>query len=251
MTDSQQPQITRSSPKTDGRFRSAKQHYAWKGSTLPDLLNKQFGHVTVISSKIVRKNGYIYLKCKCNDCGKVSLIYKDSLLRGVSKGCQSCTNTISKSSGKLGRRYDDILQRCRNPKHPNYPSYGGRGIELRFGSRREFILWIEENLPHDSYNGLEIDRINNDGHYEPGNLRLATRKEQVANRRNTGRVMFQGQLVLLDDFKSPYNRSTTMKKSKQGMTGEDMIAEALETVKRKGTKWRMTETKLKSLGYMT
>lgn len=125
-------------------------------------------------------------------CGRKTWIFKNNLLKGKTNGCQSCSSTISKHSGVLGRRYDGMVGRCRHPQNPAYQHYGARGIELRFNSRKEFILWVEQNLPHQDYLGVEIDRIDNNGHYEPGNLRLATRKEQVNNRRNTAKVLWKG-----------------------------------------------------------
>ena len=81
--------------------------------------------------------------------------------------------------------HDRVLawfQRCNNPNDKSYHNYGGRGIECRFSSVKEGVEYVKTHLPHETYYKLDIDRINNDGHYEPGNLRLVTRKENLANR---------------------------------------------------------------------
>ena len=82
--------------------------------------------------------------------------------------------------------WKNVKQRCFNPKHTAYRWYGGRGISVWEPWRTDadaFITYIEENLgPRPK--GCSIDRIDNDGDYAPGNLRWATRKEQVANSRN-------------------------------------------------------------------
>jgi hypothetical protein len=88
----------------------------------------------------------------------------------------------------VGERYDAMLQRCTNPSSPSWEDYGGRGIENKFLSREHYIRYILENLPHTSYRGVDIGRINNDGHYEPGNVRLETRVENLANRRPRRRL---------------------------------------------------------------
>jgi hypothetical protein len=87
----------------------------------------------------------------------------------------------------------------------------------------EFIQWVVENLPHPTYHMQEIDRIDNDGHYEPGNLRLASRQEQMRNRRISLKIQFQNQLIRLQDFPSPYGYSHTRKLVKQGLTGEQIL----------------------------
>jgi len=61
--------------------------------------------------------------------------------------------------------------------------YKGRGIEVRFESRKSFVLWALATYPNTNFKGLVFDRINNDGHYEPSNLRLTTQKENVRNGR--------------------------------------------------------------------
>lgn len=254
MTDSRPRRITKSAPKTGGKFRSAKLHPNWSGSNRPDLVGRRFGQVEVISEELRRIKGYIHLLCKCLKCGAEKWIYKDNLLKGKTGGCQSCTQTISPHSDTLGNRYDDIYARCNRPGNPRYPRYGGRGIELRFKSRKEFILWVSENLPHPDYRGVEIDRIDNDGHYEPGNLRLATRRENTNNREVTLTIRWKGRVIPVTSFDSPYSPSwTAMLATKFGLvTGEMIIKHAQIQVRRRRCKsWRKLRHWLDSRGYTT
>jgi hypothetical protein len=88
--------------------------------------------------------------------------------------------------------YWAIKRRCLDKSDPGYINYGGRGILMSpewVHDRQAFEIWILTNLgPRPE--GLTLDRMNNDGHYEPGNLRWATYKTQANNRRlvptNTG-----------------------------------------------------------------
>lgn len=84
--------------------------------------------------------------------------------------------------GYLRICFQDIKQRCDNPKHIGYKYYGGRGIQCLFKNANKFVDYVINELKVNP-RGLTIDRINNNGHYEPGNIRFVTHKENCNNRR--------------------------------------------------------------------
>lgn len=129
-------------------------------------------------------------RCNCGTQRDVNLIFLET---GRSTRCKGCATrarhardgdllVTTLASRRLQKRVNAWFQRCRNPKDRSWHNYGGRGIECRFSSVREGVEYIMRELPHPTYLKLDIDRVDNDGHYEPGNLRLVSRKENLANR---------------------------------------------------------------------
>lgn len=146
--------------------------------------------------------GYICrtMRCRC-DCGAVTTVRLASLRRGatVSCGCYlaEVVKLTHRTHGHAGVRAEHqrpsalyrtwlgIVRRCTNASEPGFKRYGGRGIGLHapwraFPTFMADILSSIGDRPSDEHS---IDRINNDGHYEPGNVRWATRDIQAANTR--------------------------------------------------------------------
>lgn len=87
---------------------------------------------------------------------------------------------------RLLNRFSSIVGRCRNPKNNKYADYGGRGISVCdewMADRATFLAYVQ-TLEGWYKPELELDRICNDGNYEPGNIRFVTRKENISNRRS-------------------------------------------------------------------
>lgn len=80
-----------------------------------------------------------------------------------------------------------MIQRCTNKKNAAYKYYGGRGILLCAEWRNNFEAFYLWAIDNGWEKGLTIDRINNDGNYEPGNCRWVTLKENMNNMRRPGR----------------------------------------------------------------
>jgi hypothetical protein len=87
----------------------------------------------------------------------------------------------------------NMIQRCTNPRDLQFRNYGGRGIRVCEAWRLDFVAFLRDMGARPP--GTSLDRIDNEGNYEPGNCRWATRQEQQANKRNTRRLTFQGQTL--------------------------------------------------------
>jgi len=89
---------------------------------------------------------------------------------------------VATIEGYLRTIYLGIRKRCDNPKRADYMYYGGRGIQCLFTSAEEFINYVVDELQVDPRD-LECDRIDNDGNYEPGNIRFVTHEVNMQNSR--------------------------------------------------------------------
>lgn len=181
-----QPQITASKQARVGA-RLGSVPVNRRPSSQPELVGKHYGNVMVISPDVLwlgpKHRRFMHVLCECMKCGYRSMIDFQSLSSGRSKGCRPCGNPRQVPAW-LQARAANMKRRCNNPKDKRWKDYGGRGIEFRFSSPTECALWVIKSLGMPSNpQEMELDRINNDGHYEAGNIRWATRRQNMSNTR--------------------------------------------------------------------
>lgn len=162
---------------------------------ITDVVGKIFSFLTILSESITQaKYNQRIVEAECV-CGSVKRYYLLNILYGKSKscGCQRKTNLRHGMAGSsLYLVYNDIKTRCFNHKSTNYRHYGGRGITMCGEWRSDFMIFYEWALESGYAKGLTIDRINNDGGYEPNNCRWVTMKEQCRNRRSSLIIEYKG-----------------------------------------------------------
>lgn len=150
---------------------------------IKDLSGQKFGRLTALYKLHNYHKKGTYWLCIC-ECGNFAEVFASHLTSLHTKSC-GCLHgeKHGDSHTRLHNTWEHMRGRCYNPNNPKYKNYGGRGIKICdewYNSYLAFKDWAINNGYDDT---LTIDRINNDGNYEPNNCRWATIKQQNNNQR--------------------------------------------------------------------
>lgn len=186
-----------------------------------DMVGKQFGRLRVIGFAGYNNSGKRKWKCTCTCTpDKVVEIEGCSLRSGhtTSCGCYNLErrrgkNSVSYKHGGIGELIYEVWyamrKRCNVPSSQAYRRYGGRGISVCHEWDTDYLAFREWMINAGWKKGLTIDRIDNDGNYEPSNCRVATRKEQANNQSTTLKYSVNGApLKSLHDIADDYGISS-------------------------------------------
>ena len=187
------------------------------------LEGKRYGRLIVIAA-LARIGNNRKVICRC-DCGTERSFFQANLCAGRTTSCEcACSEIVSAlhtRHGEAGNAYHGrcptpeyktwlgMKERCGNPKRREYARYGGRGITIcqRWAISFEAFLQDMGRRPTSQH---QIDRKDNDGHYEPGNCRWATPKEQQSNTTRSKFVYLNGErLVVAEAIRRVGIKSTT------------------------------------------
>lgn len=164
-----------------------------------NLTGRRFGRLTAVERVGSSPEGSATWLCKC-DCGKDTIVPSIFLSNGHTKSCGCLKQEVLKRNSRrkhglggssINRVWNDMKKRCFNQNCKAYINYGGRGITVCQEWQDSFEAFYDHvsQLPHFGEAGYSLDRINNDGNYEPGNVRWATRKDQNNNRRTVRKAV--------------------------------------------------------------
>lgn len=166
------------------------------------LENKKFGKLLVIKKAGLNKHGNVIWLCKC-DCGKNCKTTSHNLLSGNTKSCGCLAFNYfhnhdgknikhNKSNTRLYHIWRDMKLRCYNEKQVGYKNYGARGIKVCNDWKNDFKAFYAWAINNGYNETLSIDRINNDGDYEPSNCRWNTCVHQSNHKRNNIFLTYAG-----------------------------------------------------------
>lgn len=191
-----------------------------RGRFAKNIVGMRFGKLTVVAraneDRISSTGKSAMWTCIC-DFGKTVDVLGTSLRRGHTRSCGCLAHlrrviAQRKHGGcneKLYRVWASMKQRCTNVNDKRYHRYGGRGISFcdEWKDYSAFSDWAKNNGYSD---GLCLDRINNDGNYEPNNCRWVTNKENCNNMSRNVLIQYEGRVLTVseaaDKYGIPYKR---------------------------------------------
>lgn len=200
-----------------------------------DISNQKFGRLTALYPAFRGKYGVVWA-CSC-DCGSPMTVLRatNQLTNGMNHHCCACghyeRHGLTKS--RLYRVYISMKKRCNDPKDPGYNNYGGRGISVCQEWENSFLTfynWAIKN-GYKEKSGLSIDRINNDGNYEPSNCQWVPKAVQDNNKRSNDFHTFNGQTKTLTQWAREYgiSTSTIRFRIKKGFSFQDALTLPIDT----------------------
>jgi hypothetical protein len=182
-----------------------------KGQIIKDITGMRVGNLIVLGRDKARERNYWFVQC---DCGNIKSVCRGHLVSWKIDNCGCKTfEKRSKLHYKHGERktrlyrlWAGMLERCSDK---NNVKYGGRGICVCESWKSNFAVYRDWALLNGYRDDLTIDRIDNNGNYEPNNCRWVNTKIQANNRRSNRRIFYAGESHTLAEWAEIKNISHT------------------------------------------
>lgn len=187
-------------------------------------------------------------ECQCS-CGTIVSVVGQNLRNKHTKSCGCLHREIVTRHGYAKARppeyaaWMNMVNRCKCAAMPNFHRYGGRGIRVCDEWQHDFLAFYHAVGPRPTPKH-SIDRIDNNGHYEPGNVRWATPKEQCRNRRSNIRITFRGETLCPSEWaeKTGLSYTAIVQRTYQGWSPERCLTTPQRVTKRQITTPAKTAT---------
>lgn len=184
-----------------------------------------------------------YAKTKCVYCGAKQDKPLTNIIRNKAKcECNYKIKKHGKSKEYLYKEYYQIRGRCYNKNKDNYKYYGGRGITMCDEWLKDFENFYNWAINNGYKKGLSIDRINNNGNYEPSNCRWTTHKEQCNNRNSNVVITFNNKTQNLTQWAMELNMPYNTLYSRINYYGWSIEKAFTKTLRKKVKKCEKTES---------
>ena len=215
-----------------------------------DIIGKKFNRLTVLELVGTDKYGNTKFLCEC-DCGNRKILLGSKVKGGRTKSCgclhsETARNNTKKhlsSHTKLYSVYAQILSRCFCKTNKNYHNYGGRGITVcaewadKENGFDSFYKWAIQNgyNANAEFGKCTIDRIDNNGDYEPNNCRWVDIKTQANNKRQNHLITFNGKTQNVTQWATElgFTKSTLFNRIRKGWSIEKMLTTPVKKYRRK------------------
>ena len=162
-----------------------------------DISGHKFGRLTVVAYSHGQRAMW---RCSC-ECGSSCIVSGKNLRRGETKSC-GCLRFVSRATHGHTRKHQltPTYQSWRSMRYRRHKDYGARGITVcvRWQGRDGFANFVADMGERPA--GMFLERKDNNGNYEPGNCRWATRGEQAANRRTSVLLTHAGETLCLTQW---------------------------------------------------
>lgn len=192
------------------------------------MIGKKFGRLMVLEELPKRtKYGRIVYKCLC-ECGNICNVIGSRLRNGNTRSC-GCSKGRQIKHGKTHTRmygvYKRMKNRCYNKNNPKYSDYGARGIVVCDEWLDDFMNFYNWAINNGYRDDLTIDRMDNDGDYEPNNCRWATPKQQANNTRRNIFLTYNGKTQTMQQWAEELNinYSTIRERHRLGYTDKECL----------------------------
>lgn len=197
---------------------------------MKDYTGLRFGRLTVLKRASKKgSHGESYWECQC-DCGNKKTVAMSALNHGYTKSCGCLRRELLQNDRykdkHLYQAWQDMKQRCHNPNNVFYYRYGERGIKVCkewLSGYNVFYKWATNN---GYQQGLQIDRIDNNGNYEPSNCRWVSPKQNTDNRNITRMLTYNGKTQTIADWSRETGIPITTIRNRiaKGASGDELFS---------------------------